>query len=69
MLAVGVIALAASACYAHVQAGDPGREECRTEVHNRGEVEQCHSRCHEDRCHEECKEHERQSRERKCWAE
>ena len=67
-LVVAFAAFSVTACYARVSEGPP-REECRTTVHNRGEVEACNTRCHDDRCHTECREQERVSRERHCWVE
>lgn len=67
-LVLSFAAFTITACYARVNAGPT--EECRTvAVHNRGEVEQCHTRCRDERCHTECREHERVARERHCWVE
>ncbi len=59
------------ACYAHarVESG-PAEEHCRTVVvHNKHELETCHSRCNDEGCRTQCREHERVARERKCWVD
>jgi hypothetical protein len=55
------------ACYAHVETG--GQEECRTVLRNRGEVENCMTRCHDGECKTHCQEQERVARERHCWVD
>ena len=63
------------ACYARVESGPgPGgghaEEHCRNvAVHNKHDVEVCHSHCNDEGCRTQCREHERVARERRCWVD
>jgi hypothetical protein len=55
------------ACYVEASAGS--NVECRNVVRRRADVETCVTRCNDDGCRTRCREHERWSREHRCWVE
>jgi len=66
LIAVGVVAFGAVACYASANVG-PG-DECRNyEWHGHHDVEVCHAHCNDEGCHEHCRERERWGHEHHCW--
>jgi SH3-like domain-containing protein len=66
-LALGVMGTT-MACYVEASSTAP-REECRTTVRRRADVEACVTRCNDDGCRTHCRESETWSRQHRCWVE
>jgi SH3-like domain-containing protein len=68
VLALVTLGATAAACRVEATTTEP-REECRTVVRRRADVESCVTRCNDDGCRTHCRESERWSREHRCWIE
>lgn len=67
LMALFLVASSAACVVHEYPAGE--REECRTTVRRRGDVEVCRTRCGDEGCRTRCVEQERWSREHHCWVE